>query len=323
MEYITLNKPGIKISCLGIGSLQGSGLSRELDQAFVNAVKLAIDSGINLIDTAEGYGNGHAEKLVAEAVKRSGKKRQDIIIASKFSHNHSTPTEIRTSLEATLKRFNTDYIDIYQQHWPPTRSPLQSTIQELVNLKKAGKIRAVGVCNWMDPEFSEITDLSCIDTLQPCYNLLWRSIEPKVIPMCLQHGIEILSYSPLCQGLLTGRFVPGNAVPASWQIPNLLFKDAFRKKLTPLFKTINDIASHHRKTVSQVSLRWVLQSSVTAPIIGASSPEQLTENLGAFGWELTLEEKARLDSASAEFSENLGPHNTMWGWHSREVQPVY
>jgi myo-inositol catabolism protein IolS len=313
VEHITLPKTHIEVSAIGLGALQGSGYSKERDKSFLRTLRAAVERGVTLIDTAEGYGNGRSEKLVGEAVRGM---REKVVLASKFSHNHSSPNEIRNSLEASLRRLKTDYLDIYQQHWPPTNPSLPLTLEALAGLKDEGKIRAVGVCNWMEPEFSEIDSPEKIDTLQICYNLLWRNAEPNIFRMCREKNIPVFAYSPLAQGLLSGR-IPADASAISGRKQNILFQDEPRVRFKDLFDVITTIAVERGKTAAQVALRWILDKENIIPLIGMSSEAQLEENMGALGWKLSEEEIRRLDSISLPFSAHLKPHDTMWGWHSR------
>lgn len=313
IEYCQLGRTPFRVSRLCIGSLQGAALSPERNKAFIRAVHVALEAGINFIDTAEGYGNGHAEKLLAQAING---RRQNVILASKFSHNHCAPSKLRRSLEGTLRRFQTDYLDIYQQHWPPTTPPLEETIATLQILKREGKIRAVGACNWMEPEFAEIGRPQEIDVLQNCYNLLWRGVEREVLPRCRELGIAFLSYSPLCQGVLAERDSLDD--PLGIRQANRFAKREDAEALRPLRDTLQSIAKKHGRTSAQVALRWILEKPVDAIIVGNSTPEQTLENLGAFGWNLSSAEVALLDSISAVHSAQMRPHDTLWRWHSRE-----
>ena len=316
IEHRELGRSGVNVSRLCAGGLQGSGYSPQRDRDYVRALRAAFDAGVNFIDTAEGYGNGHAEKLAAQAV--AGRRAQ-VVIASKFSHNHSRPRELRRSLEASLKRFKTDYLDLYQQHWPPTSPPLDETIRELEKLKQEGKIRALGVCNWMEPEFAEIDSPARIDVLQSCYSLLWRSIESHTLPLCAKHGLGVIAYSPLCQGVLAGRVFADD--PAGIRSANRFARAQKDGALAPLFEELSRLGAAYQKTWAQIALRWLLQKPISGVIVGFSTTAQLEENLGAFGWELTGVDMQRLDDISRPFSAQAGPHESLWGWHSRERYP--
>lgn len=316
METTVLGRTGIEVSRLCIGCWQAAGWSTSDDERFVRTVKHALDAGLNFLDTAEGYGRGHSEELVAKAIAG---RRDQVVIATKFGPNHSAPGSLRETLETQLKRLKTDYIDVYQQHWPPKQPPLTETVAELEKLKDEGKIRAVGVSNWMEPEWEEIDDPSRVETLQPCHSLLWRSIEKNVLPLCRKHDIAVLPYSPLCQGILAGKFESLDDVPEKDP------RDSNRR-LTPeawptvrkVLGVLRKVAEKHDRTMAQTALRWLLdQDGITAPIVGASRPEQVDQNLGALDWTLDPEDWQRLDEVSWPLSEDLEPYDTLWHWHPK------
>lgn len=315
MESALLGRTGIKVPRLCLGGWQASGWASSDERAFVETVRRALEIGLNFIDTAEAYGSGRSESLIGEAIAG---RRAEAVLATKFDHRNSSPAGIRKALEDSLRRLGTDYVDLYQQHWPPTSPPLEETLGELSKLKSEGKIRAIGVSNWSELEWAEIRDPAQVDSLQPCYSLLWRSIEPNVLPLCKKHGIAVLPYSPLCQGLLSGRFREGGKAPADSRTRNVRFgADGFERVRTVL-EALGEIAGAYGKTPAQVALRWLLDTpGVTAPVVGASRPEQLAENAGALGWRLEQADYERLSQLSWPLSRSLQPHDTLWGWHPR------
>lgn len=315
IESAVLGKTGIQVSRICFGGWQASGWSSSDDNNFKETLRYAITQGINFIDTAEAYGEGHSETLVGQAIEGL---RSKVVLATKFWFPQSRPTDIRRSLEGSLKRLKTDYIDLYQQHWPPANIPLEDTIAELVLLKEEGKIRAVGVSNWMEPEWQEIKDLWRIDCLQPCYNLLWRSVEKAVLPLCRTANIAVIPYSSLCQGLLTGRFSSLEQVPKDFRQKNRLFSKRYFPKVLEIVAAIKEASSELGRPMSAVALRWLLdQPGVSAPIVGASSRAQVDENLSALNWSLPAEWIEKLNLVSQPLSEGLAPHDTMWNWHPR------
>ncbi len=287
----------------------------------MNAISHALDKGLNFLDTAEGYSHGHSEELVGKVIKG---RRDKVIIATKFGHRYSHPEKLREVLDQSLHRLGTDYIDIYQQHWPPPDVPLTDTIGELERLKEQGKIRAVGVSNWMKPEWEEIDDPSRIDSLQPCYSLLWRSIEREVLPICREHNIAVIPYSPLCQALLTGKYRDQSDLSDNEKMPgprsrNRVFEPENFQKALEVIKILEEIANKYQKTLTQTALRWLLdQDGVTAPIVGASRSEQVDENLGAMDWKLDSDDWQKLSDISWHLSADLQPYDTLWNWHPRK-----
>lgn len=315
IDFAELGQTSISVSRLCIGTWQAHGWASSDDDRFVRTVEAALASGLNFIDTAEAYGNGHSEKLVAKAIKG---RRSEVVIATKFLHSNSDPAKIRKALERSLKNLGTDYIDLYQQHWPPKSPPLGETLEELFKLKEQGLIRAIGVSNWMEPEFDEIGSPEAIDSLQPCHSLLWRAIEPKVLPLCLAHQIAVLPYSPLCQGILTGRFRSQASTPNDSRKKNRLLSERYLTKTNQVLDLLENVATKYEKSLGQTALRWLLdQEGITAPIVGASRPEQVEENLGAFGWKLEDSDWEELARASWPLSEEIESHDSLWNWHPR------
>ncbi len=316
METIDLGRTGINVTRLCLGSWQVSGWASSSDDGFKKTLEYAIERGVNFIDTAEAYGHGHSEELIGQVIKG---KRDKLVLATKFWFTDSSPKSMRKALDRSLKRLGTDYIDLYQQHWPPVAPPLEESVDELIKLKKEGKIRAVGVSNWMEPEWSEISDPSKVECLQPCYSLLWRGIEKEVLPLCRKHNIAVIAYSPLCQGLLTGRFKIDTEIPKDWRKQNRLFSPEILPKALRVVDVLMEIAVRYGKSVSGVALRWLLdQPGVTAVIAGASKPEQVNDNLDALDWTLQKEDHERLSVISQDLLGKIGPHESLWGFHPRK-----
>ena len=315
MEMTTLGRTGIEVSRLCMGCWQAAGWASSDDERFVATIRHGLDQGLNFLDTAVGYGRGHSEELVGKAIAG---RRDQVVVATKFSHPSSRPADVRKALEEALERLGTDHIDLFQQHWPPPDIPLADTIGELGRLKEEGKIRAIGVSNWMEPEWSELGDPSRVDCLQPNHSLLWRSIEHSVLAMCRKHGIAVITYSSLCQGILAGRFRTLDAIPQDSRSHNRrLTPDDFPQVLGVL-DVLEEVAGKCGKTMGQTALRWLLdQPGITAPIAGASRPEQVDQNLGALGWTLEPGDWQRLADASWPLSADLKPHDTMWRWHPK------
>jgi myo-inositol catabolism protein IolS len=324
IETASIGHIGIQLSRLCVGGMQAVGWHGCNDDRFVKGVRHAVQMGVNFLDTAPAYGDGHSETLMGKAIEG---QRDRVVIATKFSFLSSRPADVRVSLEQSLRRLGTDYIDVFQQHWPTPDVPLADTIGELERLKAQGKIRAIGVSNWMEPEWEELGDPCRVDSLQPCHSLLWRSIEPRVLPMCRRHSIAVIPYSPLCQGLLTGRFKSLSDIqppPGDPRNGNRRMRaDSFGAALKVL-NLLEDVGKKYGKTPAQTALRWLLdQPGITSVIVGASSVEQVNENLGALGWMLEPSDWQRLSIASWPLSEGLGPWDTLWGWHPKVRQPGF
>src|SRR2546425_8794344 len=210
MERARLGRTDIEVSRLCMGCMQASGWASSDEVQFVTTVRHGLDMGLNFLDTAAAYGDGYSEESVSKAI--AGRRHQ-VVIGTKFNFFQSRPKDVRLSLEQSLRRLRTDYIDLFQQHWPSANIPLADTIGELERLKEEGKIRAIGVSNLVEPEWEELGNPSRIDSLQPAYNLLWRSIETNVLPLCRRYNLAVIPYSPLCHGVLVGRFKSLEGIP--------------------------------------------------------------------------------------------------------------
>jgi aryl-alcohol dehydrogenase-like predicted oxidoreductase len=316
MERSALGRTGIEATRICIGCWQAAGWESSDDERFVATVRAGLDRGLNFIDTAVLYGNGHSEELVGRAVEG---RRHQVVIATKFAQQMSRPKDVRASLDASLRRLKTDYVDLLQQHWPPPDVPLADTIGELERLKQEGKTRAIGVSNWMEPEWEELDDPSRVDCLQPDYSLLWRSVERNVLPMCRKHDIAVITYSSLCQGILAGKFRDIDHIPQDCRRRNVRLKPDAWPEVLKVLRVLREVATKYGKTMAQAAVRWLLdQEGVTAAIVGASRPEQLEENLGALDWHLDPADCERLADVSWPLSENLKPHDSLWSFHPRE-----
>ena len=314
IDFTTLGRTTLTVSRLCLGTWQAAGWSKSNDETFVEILRHGLDRGLNFIDTAPAYGDGHSERLVGLAIEG---RRDKVVLATKFHHTTSRPEQIEIALQQSLKNLGTDYIDLYQQHWPPRNPPLEETLAALERLKERGVIRAIGVSNWMEPEWEEIGDPSRIDVLQPCFSLLWRSIEPQVLPLMRRHGIGVIAYSPLAQGILAGTITPGT-IPTDWRAKNRLLSPDRFALVQPVLEEIASIAKEQGCFPATVALRWVLDTpGITAAIVGATSIEQLDRNLEVFGWSIPTDRRARLDALAAPLSAGLAPHDTLWGWHPR------
>ncbi|MCB0318320.1 MAG: aldo/keto reductase [Bdellovibrionales bacterium] len=315
IERILLTED-MEVSRVCLGSWQVKGFVSSNEKLFLACVENALDSGINFFDTAEAYSKGLAEQLIGRALKD---KREKAVIATKFSHNHAEPRLIRKSLETSLKRLNTDYIDLYQYHWPSPNIPLEESIAEMQKLKSEGKIRAIGVSNWMQPEWEEVTDISEIISVQNSHSLLWRRSEKYVLPLCVSKNLGLLAYSPIFQGILTKEEFAEKNLPDDYRKQLIYAKDEYKNEIQKCLTAIGKIAQKYEKTRSQVALRWVLDTpGVKVAIVGMTKLSQLSDNLGAMAWKLTDEDYKFLSDSSPSFAFNGNPHDTLWGWHSRK-----
>jgi len=296
MEYINLGKSGLKVSKIGIGTWQASGDAwgqDVIDDNIIKAIKRSYELGVNLVDTAEIYGNGHSETVVGKALKDIG--RENMIVATKVAGAHLRHDELLKSAELSMKRLGISYIDLYQIHWPDPweQIPLRETMKAMEELYVQGKIRAIGVSNFAVRDLEEARSyLSKTDIVsnQVRYNMLQREIEEEVMPYCRKNGITIIAWSPLAQGALTGKYNVENVPRDRIRSGNEVFKPENMKQIERLLKILKEIAQKRKKTVAQVSLNWLISHEGVIAIPGAKTPEQAEENAGAAGWKLSDEE---------------------------------
>ncbi len=308
MEYRKLGKSGLKVSVVGLGT-NNFGMRCDAEQTRA-VVQRALDEGITLLDTADFYGNrGGSEELLGKAL---GDRRHDAIIATKFGvpmggspyQRGASRRYIAGAAEASLKRLSTDYIDLYQIHFPDPDTPQQETLEALSDLVRAGKVRYIGCSNFAAWQMVDALWISRTDHLasyisaQNQYNLLERRIETELAPACRQFGIGILPYFPLASGLLTGKYRRGAEPPAGTRMA--LMRPMVSRFLTDknftVVEGLEEFARGHAHSILELAVSWLAsQAEVSSVICGATSPEQVSQNVKACGWKLTAEEIAEVD----------------------------
>jgi aryl-alcohol dehydrogenase-like predicted oxidoreductase len=283
-------------------------------------IQAALDAGINFFDTAEGYGEGYSEQLVARAL---GRRRAQVVIASKVSQDHLAAAQVREACERSLRNLNTDYIDLYQIHWPSRSVPFEETMRALDDLRAAGKIRFIGVSNFGKQDMPDMLRAGRYESNQVPYNLLWRAVEFDIQPQCVEQHISILPYSPLMQGLLTGKFQSADDVPT-----DRARTKHYSSQRTPLSRhggsgyeaetfaavhAIQAICNEIHQPMEAVALAWLLhQPAVTSVVAGARSPQQVHSNAQAGDLILSDEIITRLNEATDPLKLLLGPDPDMW-----------
>ncbi len=313
MQYVSLGNTGIKVSVIGIGTWQAGGKfwgSDVSDEAIIKALIKAHALGINLIDTAEAYGDGHSEEVVGKAIREIG--RDNVVVATKVHGGHLHHDDLIKAAENSARRLGVSEIDLYQVHWPDPweQVPLRETMKAMETLYKRGLIRAVGVSNFAVRDLKEAREhLSSVDIAsnQVRYNMLQREIEEEVLPYCKRENITILAWSPLAQGALTGKYGLGKKPSDEVRRGNKIFSDANLAELAKLIPTLEGIAKARKKTISQVALNWLVEKGGVIPIPGAKNEEQAEENAGAAGWSLTEDELSRIDRALSTVKINYYP----------------
>jgi 1-deoxyxylulose-5-phosphate synthase len=299
MKYRKLGNSDLKVSEISLGSWLTYGGGVEKEQSFA-CIKKAFDLGINFIDTANVYGRGAAEECLGEAL--DGMDRTSYVLATKVYFPMSpfdrglSKNQIKKQLDNSLKRLKTDYIDLYQCHRYDADTPLEESMQALTDAVKSGKTRYIGFSEWPVDKIEAVVAMPSVARFvssQPQYSLLWREPEEAVIPACKKHNISQIVWSPLAQGILTGKYKPNEPLPknsrAAIKSMNAFFsRDLLSSEVLVAVQNLEPIAKEAGLTLSQLALAWVLREpNVASAIIGASRPEQVEENAGASGHTLS------------------------------------
>ncbi|MDZ8184914.1 MAG: aldo/keto reductase [Nostoc sp. ChiSLP02] len=317
MEKRSLGTSDVQITPILMGTWQaGKRMWVGIEDAdSIKTMRTAYEAGITTIDTAEAYGQGHSERIVAEALSDV---RHQVVYATKVFANHLKYEQVIEACERSLTNLKTDYIDLYQIHWPSGAFnseivPIEETMSALNLLKEQGKIRAIGVSNFSSAQLAEAASYGRIDSLQPPYSLFWRQVEQDALPYCIEHNISILAYSPLAQGLLTGKFQAGHKFDsADNRASNKLFQgENFESALQALEK-LRPIALHHNCTLAQLALAWLIAQPQTNAIAGARYPQQAQDNALAAQIQLSTAQLAEIDAIGRTVSDRFDNNPVMW-----------
>lgn len=306
MEYRKLGRSPLEISEISLGcwAMGGDYWGPADDRESIATIEKALEGGINFFDTAELYGRGHSEEVLGKALK---KYRDKVYISTKVWRTNMRKQDVKRACENSLKRLQTDYIDVYFIHYPSDDVPIEETMEAMQELKEEGKIRVIGLSNFSLEQMKEALRIARYEVIQPCYNLLWRFIEKDVLPFCRENEIGIVAYSPLAQGLLTGKFTK------DWTFPEgdgrkraPLFQPEWFSQCIDVAEALKPFAEKYGKTQAQVAINWInAQSGITSSIVGARRPEQIQENLGATGWRLSDEDIEVIDKISRKVTDRL------------------
>ncbi|MHC4268169.1 MAG: aldo/keto reductase [Planctomycetota bacterium] len=303
MKYRQLGNSDLSVSIIGYGAWGIGGepfWETEGEENSIRSIEKAIDVGINFIDTAPVYGFGYSEELLGKALES---KRKDVIIATKCGlrwkkkdlksiEKIATKESILEEVELSLKRLRIDYIDLYQVHWPDESTPIEETMEALLDIQKTGKIRYIGVSNYSVDQMKESLKYGQVISLQSMYSLLERAIEKEELPFCIENNIGAICYSPLASGVLTGKY-DENTKFEDWRGQNIIGHftgDVFLSHIRKV-KEISKIARKLGKTTAQLAVNWLLhQRGVTTAIVGVKNPDQVEQNIGAIGWDIPVDE---------------------------------
>ncbi len=332
MDYRPLGRTGVKVSPLCLGCMMFGGKTTEQDS--YDIIDRAIDAGINFLDTANVYSRGRSEEVTGAALQRNG-KRDQIVLATKVhgvmddddpNMRGNSRRHIIQQCEASLKRLQTDYIDLYQIHRPQSDIPIDETLRALDDLIRDGKVRYIGTSTYSSWQIVEALwvakelGLNRFICEQPPYNILDRRIERDLLPMCTTYGIATIPWSPLAGGLLTGKYTRENPSPEGARYADVSGNDRFAARKTEalydVVEGLQPVVEEKGCTMAQFALAWTVeQTGVTSPIIGPRTMEQLEDNLGALDVEVTQEDRHTVNelvppgrAVSKFYEADFGPH---------------
>jgi len=320
MEYAKMNGLNRDVSRIGLGtwSIGGFMWGGTDEQEALETIRTALDHGISLIDTAPVYGLGRAEELVGRALAKYG-KREEVIIATKVGlewrgdqvFRNSTRARIMREIDDSLGRLQTDYVDIYQVHWPDPLVPIDETAEAMHELYKQGKIRAIGVSNYSLEQMNLFQQAAPLHTAQPPYNLFERDVERDVLPYCRTQGISTLTYGSLCRGLLSGKMNPGSEFQGDdvRKIDPKFQPPRYAQYLKAVERLDRFAQENYGKRVLELAILWTLdQPFATAALWGARHPKQLTPVSAISGWKLDAAALKAIDEIVREsVTDPVGP----------------
>ncbi|MBD2054777.1 aldo/keto reductase [Oculatella sp. FACHB-28] len=314
-----LGTSGIEITPIIVGTWQAgkSGWVGIEDAEVIQALRAAFDAGITTFDTAEVYGKGYSEQIVGQAL---AEVRDRAVIATKVFANHLKYQQVFDACEGSLKKLKTDYIDLYQIHWPTGAFnseivPIEETMRALNDLKQQGKIRAIGVSNFSRDQLAEAAQYGRIDSLQPPYNLFWRGIEQDAMPYCVENNISILAYSPLAQGLLTGKFGADHQFEeGDIRNKNKLFQGEHYQRAQQALAKLRPIADRNQCSMAQLALAWTIAQPQVNAIAGARNSDQAVQNAKAAEIQLSESDLAEIDAIGRTVTDHLDDNPVMWNF---------
>ena len=306
MEYRRLGNSGLQVAAVGLGANNFGGRCDEQQSALV--VDQALDVGATFIDTANSYGGTRSEEFIGKALKG---KREKAIIATKFAspigqgpnQRGGSRKHVMDCVEDSLRRLDTDYIDLYQMHFPEPETPIEETLRALDDLVRQGKVRYIGCSNFAAWQLGEAVwtsrtqNLNGFVSVQPYYNLLRRDVEKELVPFCKAYNIGILPYFPLESGFLTGKYRSGEPPPEGTRLAGSRnFQRVLSEKNFEVLQGLERFAEERERTVGELAIAWLLANpSVSSVIAGATKPEQVAANVKGVDWHLTAEEMKEID----------------------------
>jgi aryl-alcohol dehydrogenase-like predicted oxidoreductase len=312
MEQITIGDSGLTTSRIGLGTWAiGGWMWGGTDEAqSIATIRSAVERGVTLIDTAPAYGFGRSEEIVGKALAE-GSLRDKVQIATKVGlswndgavYRDSRPARIRKEIEDSLRRLQTDVIDLYQVHWPDLETPIAETARTLEDLRREGKIRAIGVSNYSPAQMNTFRAVAKLDTVQPPYNIFEREMDADVLPYAERTGLTVLSYGALCRGLLSGRM----SIQTKFQGDDLrkvdpkFQGDRFRQYLSAVHELEKIASERFGKSILALAVRWVLDQGPTIALWGARKPSQMDPVDEIDGWHIDAATKGEIDAILKRF----------------------
>jgi aryl-alcohol dehydrogenase-like predicted oxidoreductase len=325
MEHRPFGRTGLDVSAVGFGCWEVGGGYGEVDEAaFVRAVARALDLGINCFDTAEGYGMGASEVALGEAL---GRRRDEAIVVTKFGMNYrdkpnlrdSSRERVMSSIDKSLERLGTDWVDVYLVHWPDRETPFDETMAALDDVVRSGKARFVGLSNFEPAEIEACMRTRRVDVVQYGFNMFDRRMERDVLPYCAEQGIGFMAYGSLAFGLLTGTFTEDTDFGGGdWRarkgkmgsikmFESLFGEDAFPRNIRAV-EELKDIAARYERSLPQLALRWALSHpTVSTALVGCRTVAEVEDNAGALGWSIGDDDLKEIDAIFARHGVETVP----------------
>jgi aryl-alcohol dehydrogenase-like predicted oxidoreductase len=317
MQFRSLGKSELKISTILMGTFQAgkqkwAGID---DTRSTGAIRAAFDAGITTFDSAEAYGKGHSERILGAALC---KVRNQVVLATKVSPNRLGFDQVLNACHTSLNNLGTDYIDLYQIHWPSGSFggkivPIEETMAAMIKLKDQGKIRAIGVSNFSRDQVQEAAKFGRVDSFQPPFSLFWRHVEEKAMAYCIDNSISILAYSPMAQGILTGKFGPDHVFQnGDHRSKNKLYQPENYQRVQQALARLGPIADQLGLKLGQLALAWVTSHPGVCAIAGARNAEQAILNARAAEVSLSTGTLAQIDQIGRLVTDYLDTNPVMW-----------
>lgn len=320
MRYANIGSSTIKASKIIVGTWQaGKDMWSDIDdRETTKAIRSALDLGINMIDTAPVYGAGYAEKIISNAMQSVD--RSKYYLATKVYADKLGFQDVLYECDKSLRNLNTEYIDLYQIHWPSGSFntdliPIAETMEALNELKRKGKILNIGVSNFNKLQLIEAQEFGEVVSNQPPYSLLWRQYDTETNPYCRANNIGIIAYSPLAQGILTGKFKKDHKFKSGdHRIRNRFMDPKIFNKVETVLSGLQQYAAKYNTSIGNIALNWLTSQANTFAITGVRNLAQITDNAKCCDFNLNEQEINEIDELSSIVTSNMDQSQLMWDW---------